>query len=201
MVTTERFKRGYVAPDGRVIRFYAKNNGKEYAYWFDSADDYENWKARERTLESARYLDPNTREKKKAASRDPKARARKNELRRTPEAREARRARRKEDTLWALKDRLRTRCYLALRTAGYGKDTSTEKLLGAPWTVIKERLESLFEEGMSWENRSEWHIDHIVPLASASSKEELYRLLHYTNLQPLWAVDNLRKGAKVTNTN
>lgn len=50
---------------------------------------------------------------------------------------------------------------------------------------------------MTWENRGEWHIDHIIPLASASTEEELLALCHYTNLQPLWAFDNLSKGAKI----
>ena len=49
---------------------------------------------------------------------------------------------------------------------------------------------------MTWNNRSEWHIDHIIPLSSAKTEEELYKLFHYTNLQPLWAKDNLIKGKK-----
>jgi hypothetical protein len=49
---------------------------------------------------------------------------------------------------------------------------------------------------MSWENHGEWHIDHIVPLSSAITEEELRKLSHYTNLQPLWATDNLSKGSK-----
>ena len=51
---------------------------------------------------------------------------------------------------------------------------------------------------MNWDNRSEWHIDHIVPLSSANTEEELIRLCHYTNLQPLWAEDNLKKGGKLS---
>ena len=51
---------------------------------------------------------------------------------------------------------------------------------------------------MTWENHGHggWHIDHIIPLDSALSEEELYKLCHYTNLQPLWAKDNIRKGNK-----
>ena len=63
---------------------------------------------------------------------------------------------------------------------------------------LKEHLESQFTEGMSWENRSEWHIDHIIP----QSKFKFDSLTHpnflkcwdLSNLQPLWAVDNMRKG-------
>ncbi len=52
---------------------------------------------------------------------------------------------------------------------------------------------------MSWDNHTKygWHIDHIIPLASAKTEEELKSLCHYTNLQPLWAKENLSKGAKI----
>ena len=49
---------------------------------------------------------------------------------------------------------------------------------------------------MSWENRHEWHIDHIMPMASAVTQEDAERLQHYTNLRPAWANDNLRDNAK-----
>ena len=52
---------------------------------------------------------------------------------------------------------------------------------------------------MTLENHGEWHIDHIMPLASAKTKEDVIRLNNYINLQPLWAEDNLRKGTKILN--
>jgi len=50
---------------------------------------------------------------------------------------------------------------------------------------------------MNWENYGKWHIDHIIPLASAKNKEEMENLFHYSNLQPLWASDNFKKSDKI----
>ena len=53
---------------------------------------------------------------------------------------------------------------------------------------------------MCWLNHGDWHIDHKIPLAAAKTKEDVIRLNHYTNLQPLWAAENLAKGAMIMNT-
>ena len=66
---------------------------------------------------------------------------------------------------------------------------------------LKIYLESLFQEGMTWDNYNfyGWHIDHIIPIASfdLSDPEQQKKCFHYTNLQPLWASDNLQKGVKL----
>ena len=59
---------------------------------------------------------------------------------------------------------------------------------------VKEYLESLFDEKMKWDNYGDWHIDHILPLASAESEGEMVALAYYKNLQPLWASENFSKN-------
>ena len=99
--------------------------------------------------------------------------------------------------------RLRARITTALRK--YPKDQrdrlpkSVRKLLGCTASELVKYLESKFLPGMSWENRKLWHMDHIRPLASfdLSDVEQQHVAFHYTNVQPLWAIDNFRKGARV----
>jgi hypothetical protein len=57
--------------------------------------------------------------------------------------------------------------------------------------------EKQFTEGMTWFNHGEWHIDHIYPVSLATDEHHLKKLNHYTNLQPLWAIDNIKKSNKI----
>jgi hypothetical protein len=77
------------------------------------------------------------------------------------------------------------------------KRNTTIHLIGCEPYELKQFLEKKFKDNMSWDNYGEWHIDHIIPLSSAKSEEGLYQLCHYTNLQPLWAKDNLSKSNKI----
>jgi len=102
--------------------------------------------------------------------------------------------RRKTDPLFKMQCYLRSRTSMAFKSKGYTKNTKTQEMLGIHWEVCKVHVEQQFIEGMDWENYGDWHIDHIVPLSCADTEEELKFLCHYTNLQPLWAVDNLAKS-------
>ena len=86
------------------------------------------------------------------------------------------------------------------RVANSNKCDSTLKLLGTDIGTLKQHIEQKFQEGMTWDNYGEWHMDHIRPCASydMSIDENQRQCFHYSNLQPLWAADNLRKGAKYT---
>lgn len=101
------------------------------------------------------------------------------------------------DPVYKLNRNIRSRINLVLK--GKNKGGSTESLVGCSTEYLKSYLESKFVEGMGWENRSKWHIDHIRPCSSfdLSDPEQQKLCFHYTNLQPLWAKDNLKKSNKL----
>jgi hypothetical protein len=91
----------------------------------------------------------------------------------------------------------------AFRRMAINKPVKTEEILGCSYEEAKQHIESLFTEGMSWENHGEWHIDHIKPIASidCNNLEEALSVNRIENLQPLWAKDNLSKQAKYEGVN
>jgi hypothetical protein len=80
------------------------------------------------------------------------------------------------------------------------KSSKSQELLGCTIQEAREHLEKQFKEGMTWENHGKygWHIDHIIPCASfdLTDPEQQKKCFHYTNLQPLWAKENISKGCK-----
>ena len=102
-----------------------------------------------------------------------------------------------EDQMFRLKTNLRSRIYEYLKKGGYKKTKKTRDILGCSIYFYKKHLQKQFKEGMSWDNHGEWHIDHIIPLASANTEEELINLFYYTNTQPLWAEENIKKSDKI----
>jgi hypothetical protein len=97
--------------------------------------------------------------------------------------------------------RIRSRLYWYFKNnnMNYKINKDDMEMIGCSPTDLKLHLENQFVDGMSWENYGHkgWHIDHIIPLSSAKTVEEVLSLNHYTNLQPLWAVDNRKKGKKI----
>jgi len=93
---------------------------------------------------------------------------------------------------------IRSRVRYAIREKHIRKPGSAIKELGCTTDQLVLYLELQFQEGMTWDNYGEWHIDHIKPLASfnLSDIDEFKQACHYTNLQPLWAVDNFKKGSR-----
>lgn len=104
---------------------------------------------------------------------------------------------RKENLLFRLKENVRRRVNQYISKNGYNKTSKIFDIIGCSPEKLKAYIEKQFTIDMSWENYGlkGWHIDHIIPLDSAKTENELYQLCHYTNLQPLWGGDNIRKGA------
>lgn len=71
-------------------------------------------------------------------------------------------------------------------------------IIGCNAAAFKTHIERQFLKGMNWGNRNEWHIDHITPIATATNKGDVIALNHFTNLRPMWAKDNISKGAQIT---
>jgi hypothetical protein len=109
--------------------------------------------------------------------------------------REYEKARRKSPNVRIIKN-LRVRIRQAL--INFKKTKTTEDLLGCTITQLRQHLESKFQPNMSWDNYGQfgWHIDHIIPLSKfdLSDPTQLAKACHYTNLQPLWWQDNLKKS-------
>ena len=105
--------------------------------------------------------------------------------------------RKETDFLYKLIVNYRGRTSKAFRDNGYKKNSRSSELLGCEYEYLMSHIEKQFTKGMSWENYGKWHIDHIYPVSKARDKEHLEELCKYTNLQPLWASDNIKKSNKI----
>lgn len=110
-----------------------------------------------------------------------------------------RREQRIADPILKIRQNLRSRITIIFNKIKMQKPANTKNLLGADYDIIKAHIEKQFANGMTWENYNyhTWHIDHIIPLASAKDLDELVALCHYSNLQPLWAEENIKKSDKI----
>lgn len=102
-----------------------------------------------------------------------------------------------QDPLFKLIKYSRSRLRQFMKTKKIKKNNSTFLIIGRSPKFLMDYIEGLFTDNMGWDNYGEWHIDHIVPLSSAKNEEEVNKLCHYSNLQPLWAKDNLKKSNKI----
>ena len=102
----------------------------------------------------------------------------------------------KTDIQFRLKLAIRNRTKQVLK--GKNKSERTLNLLGCSFDELQIYFEQQFTKGMTWENYGQWHIDHIRPCANfdLSDSDQQKQCFHYTNLQPLWALDNLLKSNK-----
>ncbi len=107
----------------------------------------------------------------------------------------------KSDPLFAVKKRIRSLISNAFASIGCRKNADTQRILGCTFEEFQQHLERQFTDGMSWEKMGvEIHMDHIIPLATAKTEQDVIALNHFSNLRPLWAEENIKKGAKLLQT-
>lgn len=115
---------------------------------------------------------------------------------------EAKKIRLKTNTEFRIKECLASRMRMAIINHKGLKQSSSIELLGADIATVRKHIESQFKPGMTWENHGQigWNIDHILPCDSfdLTKVEEQKKCFHYTNLQPLWYDDNIRKAASIS---
>jgi hypothetical protein len=94
---------------------------------------------------------------------------------------------------------IRSNIKSCLKSKGYHKNLKSTKILQCDFTEFKNYIENKFTEGMTWKNmgRYGWHLDHIIPIYLAQTKEEVIELCYYSNFQPMWANENLTKSNKI----
>jgi hypothetical protein len=97
------------------------------------------------------------------------------------------------DHLFAIKMNYATRLRSAIRDLGLGKDKRSIEYLGTSILEFSKHLESMFKEGMTFDEREKWHLDHFIPISLAKTEEDIDKLSHFTNIRPLWVYENLNK--------
>jgi len=103
------------------------------------------------------------------------------------------------DILYKTKIHIRKVVGGSFNRKSWTKNSKTFDILGCDVDTFMKHIENQFQDGMTWDNygKKGWNYDHIIPLASAKTEEELIKLNHYTNFQPLWWYDNLIKSDKL----
>lgn len=163
----------------------------------------EHYKEVRRARRRERMKDAKFRATLKAYRRTEKYKKQHSEYKKRPEVKKKTEQRRKSrmatDPIFAIKARARNLVKESIRRTGYKKNDKAHKILGCSFDTLWGHLLSTwkYNYGESWKGEP-YHIDHIVPLATARTEEDVIKLCHYTNLQMLTPEDNLKKGAKET---
>lgn len=133
-------------------------------------------------------------EKIRAQQNTPERRARRANYQRIYSAQ-----RRERDVNFRFRQNLRNRIRSAVMAQGSGKSGKTAELTGCSIPMLRAWLQLQFKPGMTWENYGAWHIDHRIPCVEFDLRDprQQRQCFHYTNLQPLWGIENVIKGAKV----
>jgi hypothetical protein len=207
-VTTDEFKRRcdkqtqarkrYAKDNVEAERLRAKKWQEENPEKFKASHRASREKHREKRLQMTRDWRERNKEHLRAYYETNKDRSRKN-LRRWVKARYA------SDPKYALISKVRRLTLYAISRFGFKKNCKTSIILGCDWETLQAHIESQFYDGMTWESFQEKNytgtsmveIDHIIPISSAKTEEDVIRLAHFSNLQPMWWWENREKRDKM----
>lgn len=188
-----KLKRGDVREDGMVFWAYSPScdNGEQWA----TKQDFHERKKAKLAYDRAHYQD-----NKESMLANHKKWIQKNREKVNSQQRRYCKERRRDDPSFRILGALRSRLQKALKSQSASKLDRSADLLGCSAIDLKLHIESQFTDGMTWENYGlhGWHVDHIKPCNkfNLTIDEEQKECFHYSNLQPLWAKDNLRKSDK-----
>ena len=101
------------------------------------------------------------------------------------------------DPKYRLKNNIRRLIRLSISKGFYSKKSYTSEILGIDYEGFYKHIENQFTDGMSWDNKRLWELDHKVPVSLGKTEDDIIRLNHYTNFQPLWRKDNSIKSNKI----
>jgi hypothetical protein len=101
------------------------------------------------------------------------------------------------DNLFRMRDSISSLIGNSFRKKGYSKKSKTNEILGIDYEGFMVYIESKFTQGMTWENKGDWEIDHKIPVSYGKTEKDIIKLNHYSNLQPLWKEDNRKKSNKL----
>jgi len=119
-----------------------------------------------------------------------------NPISRTPEYRRENRRKRRQHPVQIVAERVSRLMGWALASVGAIKTSGTFAMLGYTPAQLRAHIERQFLPGMSWANRSKWQIDHIIPINTATTAEDVVALNQLSNLRPLWALHNNQKNGR-----
>lgn len=149
---------------------------------------------REKYLIQKKIYTENNKEKKYEYDKEYRL---KNKIKINEYTRNYRKKRRLVDPTFRIIESMRSRLKNFFKSNNIQNYNKTFNIVGCTPQELKEYLEKKFTDEMSWDNYGQWHIDHKIPLSSSISDDNVYKLCHYTNLQPLWSEDNIKKSNKI----
>jgi len=204
----KKHKKGDIREDGKIYWSRSKDSptgevwlSPEKYYKRHSKNNRCAKKWRDKNLEKSRCSSRNWKEKNKDIVLEKIKNWRKNNKEyRNNWAKIYSKTRRLNDPVYKLSVTIRNLISGSIKKLGYKKNSRTFVILGCSYEDFKSHIEKQFKLGMTWENHGKWHLDHILPVASAITEEDILKLNHYTNFQPLWAEENIRKGKKLPAT-